>query len=81
MKRMTAFSNHCIAPSVSCFPEKRGGRWQTKRTVVAGKPAIRTCAVELDATDSTYIVVRNVPVPACYCIPFFDFDFHDGRRS
>jgi len=49
-----------------------------ERTVVAGKPTVRTGTVELHAADAAHVVFRDVPPPyGCRGVVGY-FDFHFG---
>ena len=50
----------------------------TKRAVVTREFAGWTSAIELNPTDATYFILRNIPVPSSNGIPFFNGDFHCG---
>ena len=51
--------------------------YHTDRTVIAGKFALWTCAIELHATDTAEVVVRHVPSPRGDGVVGCDFDLHD----
>lgn len=76
MERVIAFSEYY--PTVSPIythlgPEKSC----TKRTFVAGKPALGTGAVVGVAADATDIVIGHVPAPGGDRMPLLDNDLHD----
>lgn len=48
----------------------------TKRAVITGKFAGRTSAIELNTTDTTDFILRDVPVPSSDGIPFLNGDLH-----
>lgn len=48
----------------------------TEGAVIAGKFAGRTSAVELDAADTTHLILGHVPVPGGNGIPFLQSDLH-----
>ena len=50
----------------------------TQRTFVSGEFACRTGPVELDTTDTAYLILGHIPVPGGDSIPFFQLDFHFG---
>lgn len=50
----------------------------TKRAVVTREFAGWTSAIELNPTDATYFILRNIPVPSSNGIPFFNGDLHCG---
>lgn len=50
----------------------------TKGAVVAGEFAGWTSSVELNTTDATHFILRNIPMPSSNGIPFFNGDLHCG---
>lgn len=48
----------------------------TEGAVITGEFAGRTSAVELDAADTTHLVLGHVPVPGGNGIPFLEGDLH-----
>ena len=45
-------------------------------TVVAGDVAVGTTAIKGHTTDSTDVVVGDIPFPHCHRVDAFDFDLH-----
>ena len=54
----------------------RGGKIRTQSAVIAGIFAGGTCAIELDSTYTTDIVLWHVPSPRGHRVPFVYSDFH-----
>lgn len=40
-----------------------------------------TCAVKLDSTYTTNIILGHIPSPRGHRVPFFDSDFHGELRA
>lgn len=68
----------CRALVVSIEFDSRSGQ-RTQGTIVTGKLAGGTGAVELDATDAADIVVGHVPAPGSDGVPLFEGNFHVER--
>lgn len=75
MKRMTTLP-HDYNKSALVSSTRTGGGGQTQRTIIPGKPAIRTGPIELHATNTAHVVFGDVPAPGRDGVPDFDFDFH-----
>jgi hypothetical protein len=75
MKRVVTSSLHYNHHSRHA---ERGDRSSelTQGTVIAGEFAGRTSAIELNTTDTTDFIFRNIPVPSSDSIPFFYGDLH-----
>jgi hypothetical protein len=58
------------------FCELKSKTKRTQLAVITGILACGTCAIEMHLTDTTDIVLRDVPSPCSYSIPFPDCYFH-----
>lgn len=58
------------------FWESKYRLQHTQRAVISRELAGWTSAVELDATDTAYFVLRHIPTPRGDGVPFLDCDFH-----
>jgi hypothetical protein len=50
------------------------------RAVIARDVTVRTTSIKRNATDSTYIIIGDIPFPYSDCIDSFDLDLHSLTR-
>lgn len=76
MEIVPAFARYCRNKVSNVFVDL--AKELTQAAIISWVFARRTCAIEMYLADTTNIVIRNIPSPCSYRVPFDNLDLHFG---